>query len=328
MDSRTRRILERMAEKTPVPSGDNVDDVRLWYADLMASNGPGPQMWKVDNHHIDAGGIPVRVYRPTQHPLAVIVYYHGGGWVAGSIATTDTVARKIAERTGCAVVVPEYRLAPEHRYPVAVSDAFGALEWAGSKVTGLMNGNVLPLIVAGEGAGGNLAAAVTLRARDVGAPSVGLQILVSPILTCDLERSAVGRTPEATLFPNELLLHCVNTYVPDSTDRGHPDASPVRASNFQGLPATVLLTAEYEPVGGATTEFAENLRDAGVSVQLQRYRSLVHGAFSVLQLPIGEKPFQGVVRAARAYTSTPERPLPPPADKATLAEFIEHAPGT
>jgi acetyl esterase len=323
IDSRTRRTLLRIAEEIGMPACGSVTDIRRWYDQLMASNGPGPDMWAVKDCKAGARRVPVRVLRPIEKPAAAIVFFHGGGWIAGSIAMADTIARKLAERTGCTTIVPDYSLAPENPFPAAVLDAREALAWANANLADLTGEQSLPIIVAGEGAGGNLAAAAALRARDQG-PALGLQILVSPILDC-VQRSIRAASPssEPSLVTPQLLEYCLSTYLPCPGDRAVPDASPLRAASLRGLPPTVLLAAEDEPPEGGTAAFASRLCEAGVEVQLQRYRGLVHGAFGILRLPIGEKPFQGTVRAARAYLARPDHPLPQHADPAVLAALQE-----
>lgn len=315
IDSRTLSILRRVADEVGEPIPSSLKSVRERHAALMASNGPGPQMNEVENHTI--GKVSLRVFCPTGYPLTVLVYFHGGGWVAGSLESTETVARKLAERSGCAVVVPEYRLAPEHPFPAAVDDAVAALDWAGANLSRIAGDAAPPLIVAGEGAGGTLAAVATLRATAAGEPRVGLQILVTPILDCAASNASVDGL-EHGLLTAQLLDFCIEQYLPRIADRVDPDASPVRAPRVDGLPATVILCAEDELPSGATAQYAERLREAGAQVQLQRYRGLVHGAFGVLRVPIGEKPVQGFVRAARAYVARPDHLLPLGADAGAL----------
>jgi acetyl esterase len=259
------------------------------------------------------------VLRPVRHPLAVVVFLHSGGWVAGSLGDTETVARKLAERSGCVLVVPEYRLAPENPFPAAIDDAVEALKWADANRYRLVGDHAPEVCVAGEGAGGNLAAAAALRAAADGTPGIGLQILISPILDCGQQGATADlASTEPGLLSQPLLDLCIAEYLPEPDDRQLAEASPARAAALDGLPPTVILATEDELPAGATDDFARLLRAAGVHVQVQRYRGLTHGAFSVLRVPIGEKPFQGFVRAARAYAARPDHPFPRTADQDTL----------
>ncbi len=152
---------------------------------------PVPDMDSVRDTRVRASGgfVPVRVLVPVERPRGVIVYYHGGGWVIGGLADFDKLGRQLAQRTGCAVILVDYRLAPEYRFPTAVDDAWAALLWADS-LRAELAGAPVPLIVAGDSAGGNLSAVMTLRARAAGGPTIALQVLVYPVTDCDLESTS------------------------------------------------------------------------------------------------------------------------------------------
>ena len=172
LDWATAELLEQMAAGGGKPLHEStVEEARALAAGLADQVGPAPAMFRVEEHSLAVldGAVPIRVLVPLEQPAGVIVYYHGGGWVVGSIDETDTVARKLAERTSCSVVLVDYRLAPEHRYPVAVDDSWAALEWVGEHLSEIAAPGV-PLFVAGDSAGGNLAAVMALRARDRGGP--------------------------------------------------------------------------------------------------------------------------------------------------------------
>src|SRR4051812_25257911 len=166
-------------------------------------SGPAPQMGRVEDTTVGAADghqIPVRIVVPQQRSRGVILYLHGGGWVIGAIDEFDTLARKLAERTSCAIVLVDYRLAPEHRYPAAVEDCWAALEWTAANLGDIAGDPDVPLIVAGDSAGGNLSAVMALRARDRGGPALALQVLVYPVTDADLDR------PSYVDPDNQLLL--------------------------------------------------------------------------------------------------------------------------
>jgi len=168
LDLATVTFLEEMAASGGTPSQEmTVEGARAMGASLAAMAGPAPEMARVEDHIVarDDGDVPLRVLVPIEPPQGVIVFYHGGGWVMGKIDEYETMARKIAERTSCAVVLVEYRLAPEHRYPTAVDDSYAALEWVAEHLSDIA-GTEDPLMVAGDSAGGNLAAIMAVRARD------------------------------------------------------------------------------------------------------------------------------------------------------------------
>lgn len=269
----------------------------------MGMNGPGPAMHRVLDVDVEASdgvSIPVRVLVPVAHARAVVVYYHGGGWVAGSIDESETIARKLAERTSCAFVLVGYRLAPEHPYPAAVDDSYAALEWASKHVRDIAGLDV-PLMVAGDDAGGNLAAVVALRARDEDGPPIGMQILICPLMDAHVEESSYNEPDTRSWLGPEAVEWFWEQYLPDLTARSEPASSPLGATDLSDLPPAVVVTAEHSPVRAGGEAYAQRLQDAGVTVNAQRYDGQIHGFFTLLMLPQGEKAFQQVIKAVRAY---------------------------
>ncbi len=302
VDFATAELLEQMAAGGGKPLHESsVEEARALAAGMAAQAGPAPDMFRIEEHGLPVsdGEVPLRVLVPLERPAGVIVYYHGGGWVVGSIDETDTVGRKLAERTSCSVVLVEYRLAPEHRYPVAVDDSWAALEWAGGRLAELARPGA-PLFVAGDSAGGNLAAVTALRARDRGGPALAGQILIYPVTDADFERSSYTDPANQLLLTAEAMAWFWNHYVPDPARRSEPDASPLRAPDLSGLPPAVVLTAEYDVLRDEGEAYAERLREAGVPVELKRHEGQTHGFFTLLMLPGSESGFQQVVKAVRA----------------------------
>ena len=162
----------------------SVADARLVPGEISKQIGPGPAMASVRDISIPTpdGSIGARVYEPAAEMPGTIVYYHGGGWVVGTLDDWDAVCRALAAASGCRLVSVDYRLAPEHRYPAAADDSYAALVWVADNLAGGR-----PIAVAGDSAGGNLAAVVSLRARDEGGPAVALQLLVYPVVDHDLD---------------------------------------------------------------------------------------------------------------------------------------------
>src|ERR1700722_2323589 len=165
----------------------SADDARARGAPNGATLPAGPELDSVPDIVIpsQAGGMPARAYSPSADAPGLVIYYHGGGWVVGELAGWDSPGRAPAVASGCDVVSVDYRLAPEHVFPAAADDAYDALVWAASD-SGLAGGR--PFVVAGDSAGGNLAAVSALRARDSGGPAIALQVLVYPVTDCDLNR--------------------------------------------------------------------------------------------------------------------------------------------
>jgi acetyl esterase len=200
------------------------------------------------------------------------------------------------------VVLVEYRLAPEHRYPVAVDDSYAALEWAAGHLAEIAGRPDVPLIVAGDSAGGNLSAVMALRARDRGGPRIDLQVLVYPVTDADFERPSYLDPENQLLLTREAMVWFWDHYLPDPARRAEPDASPLRAANLEGLPPAVVLTAEHDVLRDEGEAYAERLRQAGVAVDLKRHPGQMHGFFTFLLLPGSERGFQQVVKAIRACT--------------------------
>ncbi|MFN0146150.1 MAG: alpha/beta hydrolase [Dehalococcoidia bacterium] len=302
LDLATRTLLEQMAAAGGKPLHESTPaEARALGAGMAALAGPGPEMARVEEHSIPVtgGSIAVRLLVPLEPPQGVIVYYHGGGWVLGTIAEYDTLGRKLAERTSCAVAMVEYRLAPEHRYPVAVDDSYAALEWVAKRM-GDIAGLGAPLIVAGDSAGGNLAAVMAIRARDRSGPSIALQVLVYPVTDADFERSSYVAPENQTLLTREAMVWFWDHYVPEAGKRGESDASPLRAKDLSGLPPAVVLTAAHDVLCDEGEAYAKRLSEAGVPVAVKRYEGQMHGFFSLLMLPGSERGIQQVVKAVRA----------------------------
>ena len=302
IDRATAAFLEGMAEAGGKPLHESTpEEARAFGPMLVELLGPAPPMARVEEHAIAVadGEVQLRVLVPIEPPRGVFVYYHGGGWVVGSIDESETMARKLAERTSCAVVLVEYRLAPEHRYPTAVDDSYAALEWVGEHLRQIA-GTDVPLIVGGDSAGGNLAAVMALRARDRGGPRIDLQVLIYPVTDADLDRPSYTDPENQTLLTRDGMIWFWDHYLPDASWRTEPDASPLHAADLAGLPPAVVMTAEHDPLRDEGEAYAARLAEAGVVVDFQRHPGQVHGFLSLLMLPGSELGFQQVVKAVRA----------------------------
>jgi acetyl esterase len=225
-------------------------------------------------------GIPVRIYTPPgPRPMPVLVYFHGGGWVTGDLDVTDSWCRIVAEWTPCIVVSVNYRHAPEHPFPAAIDDAFDATCWVAANIAS-RQGDASRIGVAGASAGGNLAAAVALRARDEGAPSIVLQYLIYPVIDSSMASQSYVENREGYALTAEAMQWYWDVYVPDLADRTHPYASPSNAKSFNDLAPAYIQTAEYDPLRDEGEDYANALQKAGVPVVLKRYDGLIHGFMS------------------------------------------------
>jgi acetyl esterase len=246
--------------------------------------GAGPSVASVRDITIptSAGGMPARVYSPSASAPGVVVYYHGGGWVIGSVNAWDACCRSLAVASGCDVVSVDYRLAPEHVFPAAADDAFSALVWVASP-SGLAAGR--PVVVAGDSAGGNLALVSALRARDAGGPALALQLLVYPVADCDLDRRSYHEYDGDEFIVNRGdMVWFWGHYAPDPAARVNPHASPLRAGDLTGLPPAYVITAEHDPLRDEGFECAERLRAARVPVEHRHFGSQIHGFFTFVNL--------------------------------------------
>lgn len=229
---------------------------------------------------VDRGAIRTRIYRPTAGELPVVIYFHGGGWVLGSVDSHDAACRALANAAGAAVVSVDYRRAPEHRFPAAVEDAYAATCWLSE------NGPRLGLdptrmAVAGDSAGGNLAAAVALLARDRGGPMLSFQLLVYPVTTTDLGRGFDATYEGIVLQRDELQWHQDN-YLSTPADARSQLVSMLDHAELRGLPPALVITAGCDPLHPQGRLYADALRRAGVDVEHLHYPGMIHGFF---QLP-------------------------------------------
>jgi acetyl esterase/lipase len=289
LDQATTALLEQLAASGGRPLHElSPAEARGVMAAMRGEQPPGPDMASVRDTRVRASGgfVPVRVLVPVDRPRGVIVYYHGGGWVIGGLADFDKLGRLLAYRTGCAVALVDYRLAPEYRFPTAVDDAWAALRWADehrAELTGAGTPQAeAPLIVAGDSAGGNLSAIMALRARAAGGPPIALQVLVYPVTDCDLESTSYRDPANQLMVSRESMAWFWDHYAPDPEARLHPDASPLRSANFAGLPPAVILTAEHDVLRDEGELYATRLVKAGVPVRHQRFAGQMHGFFTMV----------------------------------------------
>jgi acetyl esterase len=288
LDDATAAYLDRLAAAGAKPVQESTpQEARLQYAARRNLIGPGPELASVREEVLtsaDGAQFRVRVLVPDGGVRALIVYYHGGGWVLGSVDDFDALGRTLATRLAATVVLVDYRLAPEHRYPAAADDAWAALNWASEHATEIAGGPV-PLIVMGDSAGGNLAAVVAQRGRAAGAPQIDYQVLVYPVTDADLD-NATYRAAENQLatFSRDSMSWFWDQYVPEPGRRRDPDVSPLRAASVAGLPPAIVLTAEHDVLRQEGEAYADRLREAGVPVTLRRFPGQMHGFFALMNI--------------------------------------------
>jgi acetyl esterase len=254
-----------------------------------------------------AGEIPIRVYTPAaSEPLPVVVFFHGGGWVIGDIETHDATCQQIATSVPAVVVSVDYRLAPEHRFPAALEDCLAATRWVGAHA-GELGADGSHLAVAGDSAGGNLAALVALQARNQGGPPIVFQLLVYPAtdLTCSFPSHV--ENGEGYLLTSESIRWFLDHYISEPERKGSY-ASPHFAEDLSRLPPALIITAEFDPLRDEGEAYAARLKEAGVPVTLTRYDGMIHGFFGMeLVIDGAARAVQQAVSALRQalYASRP-----------------------
>lgn len=276
----TARFVEAARDLTRMPDDTMSDPIAsAAYLHLLRSGSARPNPPEAVDSVEDTviAGVPVRIYRPAgeaSHPL--VVYLHGGGWVAGDLETNDAACRRIANTASATVISVDYRLAPEHPFPAAVDDAYAVLGWVHSNASAL-SGDQDRVVVVGSSAGGNLAAAIALRSRDEAGPPIWQQILIYPVLNAALDTLSSHDLATGYLLERRLLEWYWSQYVPHPLDQSTPMASPMAAESLVGLPPTLVITAEFDPLRDEGEQFAQRiLREGGDAVAV-RFEGQVHG---------------------------------------------------
>ncbi|MBI1814781.1 MAG: alpha/beta hydrolase [Deltaproteobacteria bacterium] len=304
LDPQARALLDQIAAMGGKPLNElPVAEARIAFTALAAMQGAPEAVAKVEDRTLPGpvGGIPVRIYTPADSgTLPVLVYFHGGGWVIGSIATYDVLCRALANAAGCIVVSVDYRLAPEHPYPAAVDDTYHAALWVAANAASI-GADASRVAIGGDSAGGNLTAVVAQIARDRGKPALKFQLLVYPVTDAACDTPSYRDNADGYLLTRDAMKWFWNHYAGGDADRHNPYASPLRAENMKGLPPALVITAEFDPLRDEGERYAERLRAAGVPVQLTRYNGMIHGFFGMsAMLDQGKTAIQQAASALRA----------------------------
>jgi len=279
LDPQAQVLLDQLAAAGDRKLADmTVAEARQTFALMAALATPGPDLDEARNESAD--GVPVRVYRPTaDRPLPAIVYFHGGGFVIGDLATHDATCRDLALRTGMVVVSVDYRLAPEHVFPAAADDASTATRWVHDHA-GELGVDPARIAVAGDSAGGNLAAVATLDARERGGPPLAFQLLIYPCLDATMTQPSIDENAEGYLLQRDSMQWFYGHYAREA-DVKDQRLSPLHAADLAGLPPALVITAEFDPLRDEGEAYGERLRDGGVPVTVSRYDGMIHGFFGM-----------------------------------------------
>jgi len=295
-----RMVLELMAEmQLPALDSMSAVDARTFMDMSAAVRPPGPDVGEIVDGRLPgaAGDLDYRVYRPaTPGPHPVVVYFHGGGWVLGSAISDDPLCRDLCVRSEAMIISVDYRHAPEARFPSAVDDAYAALCWIADHVAEL-GGIPGSLMVAGWSAGANLAAVTAVMARDLNGPHIIGQMLMTPVTDSDMSRGSYAENGDGYVLTKGLMEWFWDHYA-DPRDHSDPRVAVLRTPDLRGLPAAMIVTAEFDPLRDEGIAYAEALRAAGVSVEHCAARGHTHTSISMVDVVISGREIRAQMAAA------------------------------
>ena len=280
LDAVVKVMLDQLAaQEGPAMVDVSPEAAREMHRVASAASGAPAPVKNVEDRSIPGPGgeIPVRIYTPAATgPQPALVYFHGGGWVIGDLDTHDSTCRTLANSAQCIVVSVDYRLAPEHKFPAAVDDAYAAAAWVADHAEEI-GVDKRRVAVGGDSAGGNLAAVVALIARGKNTPRLAYQLLVYPITDYDFETGSYRDNAEGYFLTRDAMKWFWGHYIRSEADGLDPRVSPLRADDLVGLPPALVITAEFDPLRDEGEAYAARLRDDGVPVTVTRYDGMIHG---------------------------------------------------
>ena len=280
LDSQTKRVLEAaVAAGAPEYATLTPREAREAHLQSLRQAGPPEEVHSVEDRSIPGpgGDLRLRIYRPAAEDLMpAFVYFHGGGWVVGTLDTADVPLRAIANRSGCVVVSVDYRLAPENKFPKPLDDARAAVRWAcdAGEEAGI---DVTRVGLGGDSAGGNLAVCAALSLR--GTTALACQVLIYPVLDFSFETKSYEEFADGYMLTRKSMQWYWDQYLADPEDGAEVRASPMRADDLAGLPPSLVITAEFDPLRDEGETFAAKLQASGVDVRHSRYEGTIHGFF-------------------------------------------------
>jgi acetyl esterase len=287
LDPQVKALLDQMAAANQPPfHAQSPQDARKAMYAMLGLLGSGEGVRKMENRSVPgpAGDIPIRIYTPPVTPAGILVYYHGGGWVVGDLETYDLLCRALTNAARCVVVSVNYRLAPEHKFPAGPEDCYAATNWVSHNAESL-GSDADHIAVGGDSAGGNLAAVVSLMARDRGGPRIRHQMLIYPVTDSAMDTPSQKEFTQDGYILSKLDMEWFwGHYLANRNDGENPYASPIRARDLRGLPPAHIITAEFDPLRDEGEAYAEALKKAGNRVKLRRYAGVVHGFVSLAPL--------------------------------------------
>ncbi|ETX00261.1 MAG: lipase [Candidatus Entotheonella factor] len=282
LDPQAQSVLDVVAALN-LPANHTVSPDEARANAKMRPRAEGPEVAKVEDRLIPGPGtdIPVRIYTPAgPGPFPILAWFHGGGWVVGDLDSADGAARKLTVGANSVTISVDYRLAPETKFPGASDDCYTATAWAARHATEL-NGDASRLAVGGDSAGGNLAAAVSLMARDRQGPSIVFQLLIYPVTDCDFTTASYTNNAEGYLLSKASMEWYWDHYLSHPSDASNPYAAPLQAKDLSGLPPALVVTAEYDPLCDEGEAYGARLKAAGIPTVCTRYDGMIHGFFGM-----------------------------------------------
>ena len=260
----------------------SVEKARAQFASRGSSGLRVPNIAAVTDRDMQGpnGPLPLRIYTPIgDGPFPLMVFFHGSGFVVCSLDTHDVMCRNLCAGSECVVVSVDYRLAPDHKFPAAPDDCLAATRWAGANAAAL-GADPGRILIAGDSAGGNLAAVTALRIRDEGGPRLIGQLLIYPVTDFyDANHPSMEENAEGYGLTRAGMIWFWNHYLERLTDGAHPHASPLRAVDLHRLPPALVIMAEFDPLRDEGAQYAVRLRDAGVPTDMRQWDGMNHGFF-------------------------------------------------
>jgi len=282
LDPRARRFLEALAAMNqPSALALSVAERRAGLAQLLGFFGAVDEVAAVDQFELPGphGGLAVRAYTPLGahivERLPAMLFFHGGGLVAGTLDTHDPICRALSNASGCRVLSVDYRLAPEHRFPAAIADGCAAVEWIAAHADELYIDRER-LGVSGDSAGATLAAVVCHAVTTAGQVPLAFQFLLCPIMDLAAETDSRRSLAEGYLVDRDTLEHDLRHYLAPGADPADPRISPLRAADLSRVPPTAVHTAEFDPLRDEGQAYAERLRQAGVPTRYRCHPGMIH----------------------------------------------------
>ncbi|MDR6998414.1 alpha/beta hydrolase [Neobacillus niacini] len=280
LDPQARAFLDLLGEREP-NSAMTPDENRSRAAELKKLTGPAEPVARIEEQLIPVNDteIKVRMYTPKgEGPFPIFIYFHGGGWVFGDLDTADSPCRSLANWAECIVVSVDYRLSPEYKFPTPLEDCYEAATWVAKHASDWM-GDPARIAVGGDSAGGNLAASVSLKAKERHGPDFVAQILIYPVTDFSFKTPSYLKNGEGYFLTRDSMEWFTSQYLNKEEEKLNVYAAPLKAKDLSQLPPAFVITAEYDPLRDEGLAYVERLRQAGVQAEYTSYEGMIHGFF-------------------------------------------------